>query len=334
MATIKDVSKLAGVSVATVSRVINNKGYVGKETRENIEKAMEMLKYTPNDIARRLAGKKSNTIGLVIPDILNPFFPEIARAVEDTANELGYNIILCNTDNSSKKEKQYFDMLFNKQVDGIIISSYTVIPETLLEIMDKNMPVVVIDNKFEGTKIPTVTSNNKNGGRLATEHLLECGATKIAYIGGYFHIKAVRERYEGYEEVCKEKNIYYPSIIRNCDFTLKSGYDITKELLENNNDINGIFAGNDIVAAGAYKALVDMGYNVPNDIKLIGYDGLISNTDYLEISSVGQQIYACGRLSVEVLYKLIKDEELEQDTFVLNVDLIKRKSTIGENKKL
>lgn len=330
MATIKDVSKLAGVSVATVSRVINNKGYVSKETKDTIEKAMKMLNYTPNDVARRLAGKKSNTIGLIIPDILNPFFPEIARAVEDTANELGYNIILCNTDNSSSKEKQYFDMLFNKQVDGIIISSYAVVADALLKIMDRKMPVVLIDNKFEGSNIPTITSNNRNGGKIATEHLIECGCSKVAYIGGYFHIEPVRERYEGYEEVCKKNNMYYPNIIRNCDFSLKAGYDITKELLESNPDIDGIFAGSDLVAVGVYKALIDMGHRVPEDVKVIGYDGLVSNTDYLDLSSIGQQIYACGRLAVEVIYKLIKGEVLEQDSFVLNVNLVKRNSTVGK----
>ena len=139
MATIRDVGKLAGVSVATVSRVINKKGYVSKETEEAILNAMKMLNYTPNDVARRLAGKKSKTIGLIIPNILNPFFPEVARAAEDTANKLGYNLILCNTDNSREKERQYYEMLFNKQVDGIMICSYTATPEELLALIDRGI---------------------------------------------------------------------------------------------------------------------------------------------------------------------------------------------------
>lgn len=329
MATIRDVSKLAGVSVATVSRVINKKGYVSKETEDAILKAIEMLNYTPSDVARRLAGKKSRTIGLIIPDILNPFFPEIARAVEDSANDIGYSVILCNTDNHIDKETQYFDMLINKQVDGVIISSYATTPDALLRVINKGMPVVLIDNEFEGYNIPTVTSNNKAGGRLATEHLIECGCNKIAHITGNLSIKSMRDRYDGYQEVCLEKGIYYPNILQTGELTLKDGYNKTKEILTKNKDIDGIFAGTDILAIGCYKALIDMGYKVPEDVKLIGYDGLIANTDYLSLSSISQQIYACGKLAVEVLYNIIDGNTSENDNFKLNVSLIERSSTIG-----
>ena len=179
MATIRDVGKLAGVSVATVSRVINKKGYVSKETEEAILNAMKMLNYTPNDVAGRLAGKKSKTIGLIIPNILNPFFPEVARAAEDTANKLGYNLILCNTDNSREKERQYYEMLFNKQVDGIMICSYTATPEELLALIDRGMPLVVLDREFINYEIPSITGDNKDGGRNAAMHLLELSLIHI-----------------------------------------------------------------------------------------------------------------------------------------------------------
>lgn len=329
MATIRDVSKLAGVSVATVSRVINKKGYVSKESEEAILKAIEMLNYTPSDVARRLAGKKSKTIGLIIPDILNPFFPELARAVEDSANDIGYSVILCNTDNNISKESQYFDMLINKQVDGVIISSYATTPDALIKVINKGMPVVLIDNEFEGYDIPTVTSNNKVGGKLATEHLIKCGCEKIAHITGSLNVKSIRERYDGYQEVCLEKGIYYPNILATTELTLKNGYDKTKEILSKNKDVDGIFAGTDILAIGCYKAVIDMGYKVPEDIKIIGYDGLTANTDYLSLSSVAQQIYACGKLSVEVLYNKIEGNGLEKDNFKLNVSVVERSSTTG-----
>lgn len=332
MATIRDVGKLAGVSVATVSRVINKKGYVSKEKEEAILKAIEMLDYTPSDVARRLAGKKSKTIGLIIPDILNPFFPEIARAVEDSANDIGYSVILCNTDNDISKEGQYFDMLINKQVDGVIISSYATNPDALLKVINKGMPVVLIDNEFEGYNIPTVTSNNKIGGRLATEHLIECGCKKIAHITGNLNIKSIKDRYDGYQETCLEKGIYYPNILETTELTLKNGYDKTKEILSENKDVDGIFAGTDILAIGCYKALTDMGYKIPEDIKLIGYDGLTANTDYLSLSSVSQQIYAFGKLAVEVLYNKIEGNISENDNFKLNVGLVERKSTVGTEK--
>src|SRR5699024_10325324 len=128
MATIKDVSKLAGVSVATVSRCLNKSGYVSKEAEASITKAIEKLNYVPSNIARGLAGKKTSTIALIIPDIFNPFFPEIARAIEDKANKYGYTLILCNTDDNAEKEKEYIETLIQKKVDGIIISSYTITP--------------------------------------------------------------------------------------------------------------------------------------------------------------------------------------------------------------
>lgn len=329
MANIKDVSKLAGVSVATVSRVINKKGYVNKDTEEKILKAMEMLNYKPSDVARRLAGMKSKTIGLIIPDILNPFFPEIARAVEDAANKIGYSVILCNTDNHIDKESQYFEMLINKQVDGIIICSYATTPDTLIKIISKGMPVVLIDNEFEGYEIPTITSDNYNGGKVATKHLIECGCKKIAHITGALNVKSIKDRYNGYYEVCKENNIFYPVLVETTELTLRNGYDKTIELLNKYKDIDGIFAGTDILAVGCYKALKDLGYKVPEDVKLIGYDGLTANTDYLELSSIEQQIYACGKLSVEILVNKIEGNSQEKDNFKLNVKLIERTSTIG-----
>ena len=285
MATIRDVGKLAGVSVATVSRVINKKGYVSKETEEAILNAMKMLNYTPNDVARRLAGKKSKTIGLIIPNILNPFFPEVARAAEDTANKLGYNLILCNTDNSREKERQYYEMLFNKQVDGIMICSYTATPEELLALIDRGMPLVVM-------------------------HLIECGCKNIAHITGPMYIEALEERFNGFKEVLKEENLFRSDFVKVDEFSLKGGYSATKELLQEENNIDGIFAGNDILAIGSYKALREMGYELGKDIKLIGYDGLESNINYLEISSIAQPMYEYGQKGVELLLKKIEGKSI------------------------
>lgn len=333
MANIRDVSNLAKVSVATVSRVINKKGYVSKETEEAIIKAMKMLNYTPNDVARRLAGKKSNTIGLIIPNILNPFFPEVARAAEDTANKLGYNLFLCNTDNNREKENQYYEMLLNKQVDGMIIASYTATPNELLALIDRGMPVVVLDKEYKSHNIPSVSGRDRIGGRLAAKHLIECGCKNIAHITGPMYVEAFHERYYGFEEVLKENNLYRGSLLSIDDFSLKGGYDATKKILEGGEKIDGIFAGNDILAIGCYKAIRDMGYNLYDDIKLIGYDGLESNINYLEISSIAQPMYEFGKMAVELLVKKIKtDEDICEEKIKLNPEIIKRRSTIGDKK--
>ena len=331
MATIRDVGKLAGVSVATVSRVINKKGYVSKETEEAIINAMKMLNYTPNDVARRLAGKKSNTIGLVIPNIINPFFPEIARAAEDTANKLGFNLILCNADNNREKENQYYEMLINKQVDGIIIASYTAIPMDLLSLMDRGMPVVALDREYNGYEIPSIKVDDRLGGELAAKHLIECGCKDIAYITGPMYIESFQERFEGFEKILKENNIYKSQLVKIEELSLKGGYEATKRLLEEVKEIDGIFAGNDILAIGCYKALNDLGYKLYDDIKLIGYDGLESNINYLEISSVAQPMYSLGKNAVELLVKIIKEEgNITKEKIKLELEVVRRKSTIGK----
>ena len=330
MATIRDVSKLAGVSVATVSRVINKKGYVSKETEEAILNAMKMLKYTPNDVARRLAGKKSNTIGLIIPNILNPFFPEVARAAEDTANKLGYNLILCNTDNNREKENQYYEMLFNKQVDGIMICSYTAMPDELVGIMERGMPLVVLDKEYTKYDIPSITGDNKDGGKKAALHLIECGCKNIAHITGPNYIESLYERFNGFMEILKEQGIYRADLVKRGEFSLKGGYEATKELLEEEKNIDGIFAGNDLLAIGSYKALRDMGYELGRDIKLIGYDGLEANINYLEISSVAQPMYEYGKRAVELLIKRVENNlDISKEKIKLESNLIKRRSTIG-----
>src|SRR5699024_7550548 len=184
MDTIRDVSKLAGVSVATVSRVINKKGYVSKETEESIINAMEMLNYTPNDVARRLAGKKSNTIGLIIPDILNPFFPEVARAAEDTANKLGFNLILCNSDDDQENENQYYEMRKKNQVEGILTARNATTLTHVIPSMKKDIPEIRLDTEYKGLDIPVIKTDDQLGGVLATRLLVECGCQIIARIRG------------------------------------------------------------------------------------------------------------------------------------------------------
>ena len=330
MATIKDVSKLAGVSVATVSRVINKKGYVSKETEKKILKAMKLLKYSPNDIARRLAGKKSKTIGLIIPNILNPFFPEVARGVEDIANQHGYNLIFCNTDNNKEKEKQYYEMLFNKQVDGIIIFSYTATSEELLELMDRGMPLVALDRAFIGYKIPSISGNNKKGGSDIARYLIDLGCKKIAYISGPMFIEPLYDRFNGFKNVLTQENLFRADLVKIDELSLKGGYNATKEIFNNEKNIDAIVACNDILAIGSYKALVRMGYNIGKDIKLIGYDGLESNINYLEISSMAQPMYEYGEKALKLLLRQIeKNEDISKEKIKLDAKLIKRMSTIG-----
>ena len=330
MATIRDVAKLSGYSVATVSRVLNRSGYVNTDTEKKIVAAMETLRYNPSVTARSLAGKSSTTIALIVPDILNPFFPEVARAIEDAANVLGYTVILCNSDHDAQKEMNYFDVLISKKIDGIIIASYSLQAEQILRLKDQSIPVVVIDNQFMNQPILSFISKNKTGGRMAAEHLIAQGCRKIGHIGGPAHLKVSLDRSLGYEEVCAGSSWFVPSLMIQSEFNVDGGYRAMIELLSRHPDLDGVFAGNDLMAIGALKALYEKGRKVPEDVRLIGFDGISLNTVVPELSTIAQPIYELGELAMNSLYKLMKGEMVEERAYELDVKLIARQSTVSK----
>lgn len=270
MASIKDVAKLAGVSVATVSRVLNDKGYVGQRTRELVEQAIKELNYKPNEVARSLFKKQSNTIGLIVPDIMNPFFPELARAVEDTASKFGYNVILCNSDEDKVKEQTYLDMLQQNYVTGIIVSSNTM---TATQIEELNIPVVSIDREIS-KGLPTIVVENSKGAGVATDFLINKGCRRIAHIRGPQGVVNADERCEGYREVVHQEPWFNESYIINGDYDMESSIEATLELLTIHPEIDGIFAANDIMAIGAMKAAYQLGKRIPEELSIIGFDGI------------------------------------------------------------
>ncbi|WJY26287.1 LacI family DNA-binding transcriptional regulator [Sporosarcina trichiuri] len=329
MATIKDVSKLAGVSVATVSRYLNKNGYVSKEAAEAIAGVIDKLNYRPNTIARSLAGKKTATIGLLVPDILNPFFPELARAAEDAANEYGYTVMLGNTDNDTAKEQRYLDTLIHKQADGVIISSYTIQPDHLRGLQKAGIPVVLLDNVFSSDSVVSFTVENKEGGELAVRHLLERGCRKIAHICGPLSITSSRERTAGYEAVSTGTDWFTPGLIAYSDFTVKGGHSAMQQLLVSHPDLDGVFASNDLMAAGALKALQEAGRRVPEDVKVIGFDGIQLEMMSPGLSTVAQPIYELGKTAVDVLIGLITEHPDIPEDKVFPVSLTVRQSTGG-----
>ncbi|WP_432354233.1 LacI family DNA-binding transcriptional regulator [Sporosarcina sp. A2] len=331
MATIKDVSKLAGVSVATVSRYLNKNGYVSKDAADTIAAVIEKLNYRPNTIARSLAGMKTATVGLMVPDILNPFFPELARAIEDAANDYGYTVMLCNTDNDSIKEQKYIDTLLHKQIDGIIISSYTIKPEHLTQLQKNSIPVVLMDNVFSSDSVVSLTVENRRGGELAVEHLLTQGCSKIAHICGPLSITSSRERTNGYENASRGTDWFSPSLIGYSDFTVKGGYTAMRELLALHPNLDGVFASNDLMAAGALRALQEAGKNVPRDVKVIGFDGIGLEMMTPELSTIAQPIYELGKTAMDSLIGLIRQETDIVTDQTFPVTLVAKQSTMTHN---
>ncbi|MDQ0086879.1 LacI family transcriptional regulator [Paenibacillus anaericanus] len=334
MPTIRDVSKLAGVSIATVSRVINNSGYVKQETEKTILHAMKVLKYEPDPIARSLAGKSTRMIALVVPDILNPFFPEIAKAVENEASRLGYTLILCNTDNSLEKEESYFRVFEQKRIDGVILASYT-FDASQIKKWQRKMPIVVIDNRFpEHPTIVSIISHNRSGAHLAVNHLIEQGCQKIAHICGPMDVYSAKERYKGYEDICESQEWFTPDLVVQGNFQIKESYQATLQLMNRHQDVDGIFAGNDIMAVGALKGLLELNIGVPSEVKLVGFDGISIPLVVPELTTVSQPIGEMGALAMFRLVDLMNNRPLESNVQVLNVDLmIKDSSTTRASKE-
>lgn len=326
MISIKDVAKHAGVSVATVSRVLNNSGYVGQDTRIKVEKAIKELNYKPNEVARSLFKKQSSAIGLIVPDITNPFFPELARAVEDTAIQLGYNVILCNSDEDENKEQNYLDVLQQQYVKGIIVSSNTM---TAKQIEQLNIPVVSIDRVIS-KGLPTIVVENKKGAMMATRFLRSKGCRRIGHIKGTSGVVNAEERCEGYKEIVGGEPWFKETYITEGQYDMQSSIQAALELLQRHPDIDGIFAANDIMAIGAIKAAYQLGRKVPQDIAIIGFDGIsLSKATTPELTTIQQPIYEMGEKATKMLVSLMERQQtVEQENYkILDVSLIEREST-------
>ncbi|ADC49331.1 Transcriptional regulator, LacI family (HTH and periplasmic-binding domains) [Alkalihalophilus pseudofirmus OF4] len=324
MTTIREVAKMAGVSVATVSRVINGNGKVKQATEEKVREIIKELNYVPSAIAVSLNNKKSKTIGLMLPDITNPFFAELAKGVEEVAKENGYTVILCNTNGDLQSELDHLQVLEQKYVDGIILSSHTL---SYSDVEHIATPIVSIDRTLEGN-FPSVTSNNFQGAVMAVRHLLEKGCKKIAHISGPQSIRTARLRLQGYLEVVGDLDWYTEALVADGDYEIKSGYEATRTLLQMNRDIDGIFAGNDLMAVGCLKAIHSLGLHVPRDISVIGFDGInFSKITIPELSTISQPIYDMGLLATNTLLKAMEGQCYEQMVYELDVQLIERDST-------
>ncbi|MED4402196.1 LacI family DNA-binding transcriptional regulator [Metabacillus fastidiosus] len=324
MASIKDVAKLSEVSVATVSRVLNDKGYVSEDTRKKVEQAIAELNYRPNEVARSLFKKQSKTIGLIVPDITNPYFPELAKAVEDTAMKLGYTMILCNSDEDIEKEQRYLDILLQKYVDGIIVFSNTL---SMDQIRKLNIPIVSIDREIS-KDLPTIVVNNKKGAKLASSFLREKGCKRIAHLRGPYGIVNADERYAGYMDVVAEEEWFHEGYIVNGDYDMHSSIEATTELLRLHPEIDGIFAASDTMAIGAIKAVHKLGMKVPEDISIIGFNGIrLSEATTPELTTIVQPIYELGETALTMLVKLIEQQPMEEIFYKLDVHLVEREST-------
>ncbi|KXG44190.1 LacI family DNA-binding transcriptional regulator [Tepidibacillus infernus] len=324
MTTIRDVAKHANVSVATVSRVLNKNGYVNEETKQKVLEVIKSLNYKPNAVARSLYKKSSKTLGLILPDITNPFFPELAKAVEDVANRSGYTLLFYNSEEQVEKEQIYIENLKQKYIDGVILATNSLNKQ---QVEGLEIPIVVVDRAIN-KNIPTVITKNYEGGKLATKYLKEIGCRVIAHIKGPDRNINAEQRFKGYIEEVSNEPWFHEELIIHGNYNMRTATEVTKKLLNKFPEIDGIFAGNDVMAVGAIKAAHQLGRKIPDDLSIIGFDGIaLGEMTIPELTTIAQPIYRMGELATHILINLIEGKAIKQTYYELDIQLIKREST-------
>ncbi|RJS55791.1 LacI family transcriptional regulator [Bacillus subtilis] len=326
MATIKDVAGAAGVSVATVSRVLNDNGYVHEETRTRVIAAMEKLNYYPNEVARSLYKRESRLIGLLLPDITNPFFPQLARGAEDELNREGYRLIFGNSDEELTKEREYLQTFKQNHVAGIIAA--TNYPD-LEEYSGLHHPVVFLDRTHEGA--PSVTSDGYTGGKLAAEAIIHGKSRRITLLRGPVHLPTAQDRFHGALEVLKHAEVDF-QVIETASFSFKDAQSMAKKLFATYPETDGVIASNDIQAAAVLHEALRRGKNVPDDIQMIGYDDIPqSELLFPPLSIIKQPAYDMGKEAAKLLLRIIKKQPLTETAIQMPVTYIRRKTTRKED---
>ncbi|QJD84056.1 LacI family DNA-binding transcriptional regulator [Cohnella herbarum] len=325
MATIKDIADKVGVTVTSVSRVLNNRGYISETLKKRVQEAMEELNYQPNEVARSLIRKKSNIIGLIIPDVSHPFFGEVTKYIEYYADKNGYKLLLCNSKLNKLKEKEYINMLKGSQVDGIIMGSHTMDTKDYTSI---KLPMVTLDRQITDT-IPYISSDNYKGGELATNLLIKKGCKKIAHISGNLHLNLLAKlRHDAFKNVITNKGIEHIVLQTELNgFNYDEYEQLVSSMFQEHPDIDGVFASSDIIAAQVLKECYRIGKSVPQDMKIVGYDGIqLGQLITPGITTIKQPTKEIGKMAVRLIIEQIEGQDVLKEN-ILPVKLIERQST-------
>ncbi len=339
--TISDIAEKACVSKATVSRVLNNRAEgVGPETRQRILQIMRETGFQPSGFARGLATGKSASVGVIIPDIVNPYYSLLVRGAEDTLKKSGYSLFLCNSDHDIKKEKEYVTVLIEKGVDGIILDSAESDCDCQLELLDnQNIPYVLVDRIIDDpVKFPGVYVDNREGGRLAAEHFFSQPGSSLLFINGPIEYSQSRLRLAGVQDALNE--FHQPSetlTVLYGDFSIESGFRLTMERLTggklkgNELPFTGIFTANDMMAIGALRALKKVGIAVPDQVEVIGFDDIeLATLIDPPLSTVSQPALEMGSRSAAMLLQLMNGKRLRHKNITLRTELVLRGTTRGK----
>ena len=327
MPTVHDVAKRADVAPITVSRVVNNSGYVSQATRKRVEAAVKELGYIPNTLARGLRSKRTNTLALVVTDITNPYFTLMARGVEDVAGDSGYTVIYSNTDESEAKEEKYANILAQRQVDGVLLVPAGGNEKTIKFLVSNGISVVVLDRRVPGVDIDFVRSDSEEGAYHLTNLLIRLGHKRIAFITGPNGVSTSADRLAGYRRALtgagfKNEIVYYGL------YNQQSGNELTKQAMAQSPKPTAIFGANNFIMIGIIKALRDLNIYVPENVSVVGFDDLPESMLVKPFLTVARQpAYEMGRLATELLLKRISGELEEYQELILPTEIVERESS-------
>ncbi len=330
--TIKDVAKKAGVSIATVSRVLNNKDRVKDETREKIMAIVNEMNYVTNFSAKTLRQNKSNVIGVIVQGVSISFYAEIVKGIENKANEYDLRLIVCDSENSVEKEKDFVRFLYDRSVDGMIFIVPQMPSEDIVKIHQDNYPIVVFGSNMQEYNIPSITVDNRLGAILAVRHLYSHGFTKIAFIGSIEdeHNSDRRERLQGYRDALKECQLeLLPEYIENGLYYEETASGAFIRLMKLPNPPDAVFCGNDEMALGVLKTAKKMGISIPEQIGLVGFDNIrICQYTSPALTTINQPTHNIGVLCCEKLIYSLNDKgkDAKYTNLVLQPELIIRES--------
>jgi LacI family transcriptional regulator len=333
MATVHDVARHAGVSTSTVSHVLNNTRFVSDDLRERVQAAMRELDYTPNAAARMLTLKRSHTIGLIVSDIRNPFFASVARGVEDVAQELGYTLVLCNSDENAARETACLSALETRAVDGVLLASAGVADEHLARLVRAGFPIVLVDRDLPELGAPAVLLDNEGAAHAAVSHLIARGHRHIAMLSGRAAISTTTERVAGYRRALREANIEVDDrFVISGESTSEGGACATNAVLDLAEPPSAIFSGNNLMSIGALQTIAQRGLLVPHDVALVGFDDFPfpwSDAFRPHLTTIAQPTYELGRRAAELLVHRLKRglSSLPAERVVLDGKLVVRESS-------
>lgn len=333
MPNLTDIARRAGVAPITVSRVINNSGYVSQTTRERVEAAVKELGYVPNTIARGLRSKRTHTLALIVTDITNPYFTSMARGVEDVAGASNYTVIYCNTDESETKEEKYANMLAQRQVDGVLLVPACGNAKTINFFETNDINVVLLDRRISRVNADIVCSDSVNGANRLVKLLIGLGHKRIAMITGPKDVSTSVDRVTGYQQALAEAGLNGNELIYYGAYNEQSGYELTNQAMQELPKPTAIFGGNNFIAIGALKALRDRKLDVPGDISVVGFDDLPESMFMKPFLTVARQrAYEMGKLATELVLKRISGEPSQgHRELILPIEIILRESS-GPNR--